>query len=62
MWSKGISYVVRHNPKVYNLSLDEEGFVSVEQLINAFNKKSKYKEAITIDDLIHIMILRNELL
>lgn len=53
--SKEISYALRHNPKAYNLALDEEGFVSVEQLINALNEKSKYKEAITIDDLIHVM-------
>lgn len=49
--SKEISYALRHAPWEYELELDSEGFVHVEQLINAINESSNYDRPITISDL-----------
>ena len=33
--SKEISYALRHKPEEYNLSLDEEGYVFINDLLNS---------------------------
>lgn len=55
--SKEISYALRHAPWEYELELDDEGFVPVEQLIEAINAGAAedYGRAITEDDLRHII-------
>ncbi len=53
--SKEISYALRHAPWEYELELDSEGFVPVEQLINAINESGNYDRPITISDLEHII-------
>lgn len=35
--SKGISYALRHAPWEYELELDEEGWVDIEQLLAALH-------------------------
>ncbi len=38
-----LSYVLRHNPEAIGIkSMDKHGFVRVDELIDAINKKSKY--------------------
>jgi putative RNA 2'-phosphotransferase len=58
--SKEISYALRHAPWEYELELDSEGFVHVEQLINAINESSNYECPITIRDLEHIIEISNK--
>ena len=41
--SKEISYALRHAPWEYELEMDEEGWVSVEQLLDALHKEEKWK-------------------
>ena len=41
--SKEISYALRHAPWEYELEMDEEGWVSVEQLLDALNKDEKWE-------------------
>ena len=53
--SKEISYALRHAPWEYELELDSEGLVYVEQLINAINESGNYDRPITIRDLEHII-------
>ena len=53
--SKEISYALRHAPWEYELELDSEGFVHVEQIINAINESGNYDRPITISDLEHII-------
>ncbi|MGY3704949.1 RNA 2'-phosphotransferase [Vagococcus martis] len=48
--SKEVSYALRHAPWEFELELDEEGWVSVSQLLDALNKK-KSKEFIGLADL-----------
>lgn len=36
--SREISYVLRHAPWEYELEMDEEGWISIEQLLDAFIK------------------------
>ena len=40
--SKEISYALRHAPWEYELELDEEGFVPIEQRIHALNEGGNY--------------------
>ena len=56
--SKEISYALRHAPWEYELEMDEEGWVSVEQLLDALNKDEKW-ESISEKDLI-VMIQKSE--
>lgn len=49
--SKEISYALRHRPEKYGLTLDKEGFVKLESLLNALS----YERPITKEDVIHIM-------
>lgn len=48
--SKEISYALRHAPWEYELELDENGWVSVKQLLTALNESDKW-ENVTVEDL-----------
>ena len=37
-----ISYILRHNPKKYDLSLDEEGYVLIDELILKLKSNEKF--------------------
>ena len=52
--SKEISYALRHAPWEYELELDENGWVSVDQLLNALRENSKW-ENVTEEDLRYII-------
>ncbi len=39
--SKEVSYALRHAPWEYELELDENGFVLIEQLLNSLNDYSR---------------------
>ncbi len=52
--SKEISYALRHAPWEYELELDENGWVSVEQLLNALRENNKWQN-VTEKDL-HFII------
>lgn len=49
--SKEISYALRHAPWEYELELDEDGFVPVEQLLHAINESGRYEREVTVADL-----------
>lgn len=53
--SKNISYALRHAPWEYELEMDREGFVLVDQLLQAINETGNYDRPITINDIGHIM-------
>lgn len=42
--SKEISYALRHAPWEYELEMDEEGWVPVEQLLKALHRKKKWAD------------------
>jgi len=48
--SKEISYALRHAPQEYGLTLDEQGWVPVEDLINILKKREKYSD-LTLQDI-----------
>ena len=52
--SKTISFALRHNPDVFGLSLDSEGWVSVDALIKAINNKST-KLSVELTDILAII-------
>lgn len=52
--SKEISYALRHAPWEYELELDENGWVSAEQLLTALNESDKW-DNVTLEDLEHII-------
>ena len=56
--SKEISYALRHAPWEYELEMDEEGWVPVEQLLDALHKEEKWRN-ISENDLV-IMIQKSE--
>ena len=56
--SKEISYAFRHAPWEYELEMDEEGWVPMEQLLDALHKNEKWKN-VSEDDLM-IMIDKSE--
>ena len=56
--SKEISYALRHAPWEYELEMDDEGWVSIEQLLDALRKEVKWKEVSEID--LTTMIERSE--
>lgn len=49
--SKEVSYALRHAPHEYGLELDDDGFVPVERLLGAINRRSDYGRPVTADDL-----------
>lgn len=54
--SKEVSYILRHHPEEYNLKLDEDGFVKIDELLLELNKNNKYKKIITKEDLKYIIL------
>ncbi|MDO5539027.1 MAG: RNA 2'-phosphotransferase [Eubacteriales bacterium] len=52
--SKEISYALRHAPWEYELEMDEEGWVPVEQLLDALHKDEKWKK-VTESDLMKMI-------
>jgi putative RNA 2'-phosphotransferase len=42
--SKEISYALRHAPQEYGLTIDKQGWIPVESLINALKKQEKYSD------------------
>lgn len=48
--SKEISYALRHASQEYGLTLDEQGWVPVEDLINTLKKREKYSD-LTVQDI-----------
>ncbi len=53
--SKEVSYALRHAPWEYELELDEEGFVPIEQLLHSLNSAKEYDREITKEDLEYII-------
>lgn len=53
--SKEISCALRHVPWEYELELDDEGFVPIEQLLHALNEGVNYDRPITKEDLEEII-------
>lgn len=53
--SKEISYALRHAPHEYELELDEEGFVPIDQLLHAINEGGNYDRTVTKADLEEII-------
>lgn len=53
--SKEISYALRHEPWEYELELDENGFVPIEQLLQSLNSLNEYGREVTKDDLDYII-------
>lgn len=56
--SKEISYALRHAPWEYELEMDEKGWVSVKQLIDALHKDEQWKNVSEND--LAIMIEKSE--
>jgi putative RNA 2'-phosphotransferase len=54
--SKEISYALRHAPWEYELELDEEGFVPIDQLLHSLNSSNEYDRDITKEDLEYIIL------
>lgn len=48
--SKELSYVLRHNPYKYELKIDEEGWVSIVELLDGLNRSHNWKN-VTLKDL-----------
>ena len=53
--SKEISYALRHAPWEYELELDEEGFVPIEQLLQSLNLLNEYGRDVTKEDFEYII-------
>lgn len=53
--SKEISYALRHAPWEYELELDEQGFVPIEQLLQAMNEGRDEGDAVALTDLERIV-------
>lgn len=53
--SKEISYVLRHHPEKYNLSMDNLGFVDINSLLAGLNNTSKFNQVITRSDLVDMI-------
>ncbi len=54
--SKEVSYALRHAPWEYELELDEEGFVPIDQLLHSLNSSNEYDRDITKEDLEYIIL------
>lgn len=52
--SKEISYALRHAPWEYELEMDENGWVEVNQLLEALNRNKKWKE-VKLPDLVSMI-------
>ena len=53
--SKEVSYALRHAPWEYELELDEEGFVPVDQLLHALNESGTRERPVVRADLAEII-------
>lgn len=53
--SKIISYILRHHPEEYNLSLDENGFIEMELLLEAINSKNEFSRKVIAEDINNIL-------
>ncbi len=53
--SKEVSYALRHAPWEYELELDEDGFVPIEQLLHSLNSLNEYGREVTKEDLEYII-------
>ena len=53
--SKEISYALRHNPYLYDLEMDDNGYVLVEQLISGINRHGEQDREISLEDIKTIM-------
>lgn len=51
--SKLMSYILRHNPGEYGLTLGEEGYVDLTEFVNAINKKHPNVTWFEINDAVH---------
>ncbi len=47
--SKTLSYALRHDPKSFDITLDEEGWTSLSGLIEVLKKRNKFKSACVED-------------
>lgn len=54
MLSKEVSYALRHAPWEYELEMDEQGWVSIDQLLDALHHDTKWG-TITMDDLVQMI-------
>ena len=54
--SKEVSYALRHVPWEYELELDSDGWVSVDQLISSFRNSEEWK-GLTEEDLVKMVSL-----
>lgn len=54
--SKTLSYILRHNPKEFDLTLDEDGYADIDILIMAIvRKECKYRNILTKNIIIEIV-------
>jgi putative RNA 2'-phosphotransferase len=53
--SKEVSYALRHAPWEYELTMDNQGFVPVSELLAALNETGHYDKTVTEEDLIRMM-------
>ncbi|MEJ8545644.1 RNA 2'-phosphotransferase [Brevibacillus borstelensis] len=56
--SKELSYALRHAPHKYELELDEQGWVSIEQLLYALHEQPVWRQLHEED--LHIMMERSD--
>lgn len=49
--STTISYMLRHNPKEFNLLIDEKGWVNVNELMDAIKKHNEKYEDVSLSDI-----------
>ncbi len=54
--SKTMSHALRHAPEQYGLTLDLDGWVQVEDLLNALRRKTPRWRSLQIEDLQHFMV------
>lgn len=52
--SKQVSFALRHHPEKYGLVMDEVGWVSIEQLLHALHKETKWAD-VSVEDLEEII-------
>lgn len=53
--SRTISYALRHNPAEFGLTLDVEGWVSIDDLLAALRKRSSKWDSLRVDDLTRML-------
>lgn len=53
--SKEISYALRHAPWEYELEMDENGFVDIQQLLSSINEENNYQKLIDKMDILQVI-------